>query len=756
MCSWQIRLAGIVQGVGFRPFVYKLAKDRGLRGEVSNGVAGVQIRFSATEEEANVFLDDLLRRKPAIARITQHELLEIEPTFFDTFQIVESEGKEEKNLLFTPDYAICKACVEEMKEGNNRRYQYPFITCTSCGPRYSIISDLPYDRPLTTMAPFEMCAECQAEYSSPLDRRHFSQSNSCPTCGISLQLVGKATNETLPQQGDEIKSFIHQVWVQGQIVAIKGIGGYLLTCDARNEQAIQTLRDRKHRPAKPFALMFPSIDKLSDYDLSEEQRQELCSEVSPIVLVKSLEESRDLPEGIAPGLSEVGVMIPYAPVFRWLLEDWPGPIVATSGNRSHAPIVFQNREETELLSIADYVLHNNRKIVIPQDDSVVRWTRQSRDRIIIRRSRGLAPNYFHSGFHFPLTSNILACGADLKSSFCLLHQGNAYVSQYLGDVSHVDTQRNFELVLQHMKTVLGAKSEQILHDLHPAYISSYLAKELAEQEGIDVHGFQHHKAHFAAVLAENNLLSSPDPVLGVIWDGTGYGEDEQIWGGEFFSWNNRSMKRENHLGYFPSLSGDKMAREPRLCALSICSDEALIRSKFSAQELNILDRLHARSRINCSSMGRLFDAVAAVLGLCDIQTFEGEAAMKLEALASSYVDQFGLPDKSYEVDSKQRQIDVRNWLQQIIEDVRSGVKKGWIAAKFHLSLVFLIQEISKNLNIHQIAFSGGTFQNALLIDLIQLKLGQEFDLFFHRQLSPNDENISFGQLILYLVNTHQL
>lgn len=737
--SWLIHISGIVQGVGFRPRVYQLARRRGLRGEVSNGPEGVKVRFQAEVDMAEEFYREVLREKPPLAHITEHRLQRTEPATFDGFTIVASEAVGPRRLLFTPDYALCDACRAEMRDPQDRRHGYAFITCTQCGPRYSIIRDLPYDRPLTTMADFPLCPTCQAEYDDPLRRRHFSQTNSCPDCGITLRLYDRQ-QELL--QGRDVAPFIQAVvqrWQRGEVIAVKGIGGYLLTCDARSAEAVATLRQRKQRPFKPLAVMYPRLSDLGAFSLSPDESEALQSPVAPIVLLRPA-AGLDLAPGLAEELNAVGVMLPYAPLLQRLLDAWGGPIVATSGNLSHAPIAFRPAEGQALLSIADAVLSHERPIVLPQDDSVFRFAPQSRQRLILRRSRGLAPTYF-AGAQPPPERSALAAGADLKACLGLTHQGNLYLSQYLGDLSHYDSQQNYQRTAEHLQRVLQAEPEVLLHDLHPGYHSHRLARAWAEARGLPTRGVQHHEAHFAAVLGENALLIQPEPVLGVVWDGTGYGHDGQIWGGEFFRYQAGELRRLAHLDYFPVLAGDKMAREPRLSAFALLPEAAAVQAAFSPVEQQLYRQLRGKAQLQTSSMGRLFDAVAALLGLRQRQTYEGEAAMVLEATAARYLrHQSAQPYPGLGLVPQLL-------MQRLQEDLAAGAGVGHLAARFHLTLVQWVAEVAEQHGLSRIAFSGGVFQNALLVDLLIERLTPRFQLYFHQQLSPNDENIAFGQLM---------
>ncbi|MEL6194739.1 MAG: carbamoyltransferase HypF [Bacteroidota bacterium] len=743
MKTWLIRIRGIVQGVGFRPFVYQRAHAHQLAGYVSNGSEGVSIGFQASTEQAETFYHEIITEAPPISRITSHQIEETDTQFFDTFEIRESQQAAVNQVLFTPDYALCGDCRRELRTPTDRRYAYPFITCTNCGPRFSIIRALPYDREHTTMDVFSMCPTCEEEYHNPLDRRHYSQTNSCKECGIKLHLTTAKGKELHFQTEEELLLHITFLWAKGNIIAIKGIGGYLLTCDAQNQEALITLRKRKQRPGKPFALMYPSIEGLKDFHLSACERKELENEVSPILLLKP-KDSLALPTEVVEKVGKVGIMIPYAPLFQLLLDHYQRPIIATSGNISRSPIIFRSEDEGKFEGIADYVLGNDREILIPQDDSVICYSPVYQQKIILRRSRGLAPNYFYQELNLP-EQNVLACGADLKSSFTFLHEGNVFISQYLGDLSYYDTQQAYRQVLAHFQNVLGKRPTVILHDLHPQYSSTFLAGELAKELGVQTHAFQHHKAHFAAILGEHELLESKENILGVVWDGTGYGEDKEIWGGEFFLYENKQIERKTHLSSFPILGGDKMAREPRISAFSLCPEEEIIREKFSATELKIYDQLSQRAYQATSSMGRFFDAVAALLGICDVQSYEGEAAMKLQAAA----EKFSGTTEAYEVLLENGQIQTTHLVHQILKDIRKGLAVEEMAFKFHLSLVEMVRLTADYLKCEKIAFSGGVFQNTLLVDLMIQQLGKNYTLHFHKQLSPNDENISFGQLMLY-------
>jgi hydrogenase maturation protein HypF len=760
MHTWHIHIEGQVQGVGFRPFVYRLALEFQLNGWVNNTTDGVHIEINAGREQAQAFCQAVLEQAPDLSRITAHRLEEIPHETFTSFKIIHSQAGEKINLLLTPDFALCAQCRADLYEPGNRRGGYPFTTCTYCGPRYSIIRQLPYDRPTTTMAPFPMCPDCQAEYDDPLDRRYFAQTNSCPNCSIPLRLYD-AQQSLLSDTFEDIIPLVLQAWKNGQIVAIKGIGGYLLCCDASHNLAVDLLRKRKRRPSKPFALMYPNEKLLAkETKLHTVALHDLRSPASPIVLLSPTEEAR-LAEGIAPGLSQLGIMLPYAPIFEWLLKEYQKPIVATSGNPTESPIVYEDAKALqELTKLADLILSNERKIVIPQDDSLIRYTPFYKKRIILRRSRGLAPTYINAPLERP-DYGVLATGAMLKSTFTFLHQKNIYISQYLGDLANFDTEASYKHTIQHFFRLFDTRPAYILADKHPEYPSTRLAEALAEELTVPLEFVQHHIAHFAALLGEQLLIHSEEPVLGVIWDGTGWGEDRQIWGGEFFIYHQYHFQRAAHFEYFNFMLGDKMPKEPRISALSaawkVDGVKPYLREKFSKVEWNIYaNLLNKGSQLQTSSMGRIFDAVSSLLGLMDKQTYEGEAAMQLEELALRFFQENGWTDfTSYFQEDVLPSISTHHLMKKIGDDLEQGETKEFIAAKFHYSLTDLIKKMARHLNIQKIAFSGGVFQNALLNDLILHYLKEEFELFFHQQLSPNDENVSFGQMIFYQINKYK-
>lgn len=752
MSSFHIHFQGQVQGVGFRPLVYKKALEYKLTGWVNNTNTGVHIQVNGDYNLINDFYNDILKNPPELAIITKSEMHEIEQKQFDVFQIIHSENKQKPNLLLTPDYGICNDCLNELFDKENRRYQYPFITCTNCGPRYSIIKKLPYDRENTTMDKFPMCKICAPEYNNPLDRRYYSQTNSCADCAVEMSVLN--SNKSYTQK--EIIQHLQIKLSQGKIIAIKGIGGYLLIADATNRDTIKLLRKRKHRPFKPFALMYPNDEMLfEDVYYTNKEKEAYQSIQAPIILfrLKEMLKSKLQNDLIAPGLNQIGVMKAYTPLYHLIITGIDFPIIATSANISESPIIYDDdKAGKELNKIADYIVANNRDIVVPQDDSVMKFSPVYHQKIIIRRSRSLSPTFIDTHKNIKTEETLLGMGGGLKSSFCFHAQNNTYVSQYLGNLTSYESQESFEKVLHHYFKLFETKPNVIVTDRHPQYFSTQLGHELSAKFKAKLFQVPHHKAHFAAVLAENGLINQKNRILGVIWDGVGLGDDGNIWGGEFFSYHNYKIQHLTQFEYFSHIALDKFSMEPRLPALSLCKQinkaNKIISGKFTNNELKLYHKLLSKSgNIQTSSVGRLFDAVASVLDLRDKNSFEGEAAMLLENAASNFYLQKNNYNNYYAVQFKNGKIQTSYLIQQIIEDLTNKLKIDEIALKFHLSLIEIIKLVAERYQIKDLAFSGGVFQNALLIDLIQKNLAKKYNLHFHKQLSPNDENISYGQLV---------
>jgi hydrogenase maturation protein HypF len=756
MPTYHLHLQGRVQGVGFRPFVYRLAKQYGLSGLVRNDPDGVHIYASTNPETWSTFYQEVINRAPAEALVLHHQSEEIEAQRFEAFRIAPSNRAGKSQLLITPDLDVCEACLREMAKPDGRRSGYAFITCTHCGPRYSIMTELPYDRSLTTMAGYEMCPACHTEYADPENRRHHSQTNSCPQCGVRLWLEDPQ-GQRLAEEQDAIEETVTALR-EGAIVAVKGIGGYLLMVDALDEAAIAVLRQRKQRPTKPFALMFPHEELVAD-TLGENDAllRTLTLRAKPVVLFpfdppRVFEQLPLAFEAIAPGLTQLGVMLPHTPLFHQLMDQLGRPVVATSGNLSGSPVVYDDEmARQELSQIADYLLIHDRPIHIPQDDSVLRISPTHGRSIVLRRSRGLAPSYLPPS-EFAPRQTILAMGAHLKSAFGLSQSGQIYLSQYLGDLHSVESSEAYSQALDHFLKLVRAQPEQVVVDLQVDWFASELGRELALKWGVPVQRVQHHEAHAASVLVENDLWPCSSPTLAVVWDGSGMGHDTQIWGGEFFRCEDRALRRVSHFRYVPHLHGEQMALQPRLAALAFMHEledsERHLRSYFDSDEWAHYQMLLAEQEmVQTSSVGRLFDAAGALLAQGERNHFEGETALRVELLGREGIGMCnGLPS-GYPL-FEHEQPDGSLLLHHLVQDLEFGTAPAIAALRFHLTLVDLIEMVAEQELVSQIAVSGGVFQNALLVDLLIDRLGSRYQLFFHRQLSPNDENIALGQLAL--------
>jgi hydrogenase maturation protein HypF len=749
MQAFHIHITGLVQGVGFRPYVHKLASKFLLDGYVNNGLDGVHIYCSGNEDDVNEFYQSIILHPPVQALITSHQIMPYPAAINKGFFIQKSARDNSVQLLITPDITLCEDCRREIKTNDNKRYQYPFTTCVNCGPRYSITNKFPYDRENTTMQTKQQCNSCKSEYEELNDSRYHSQTNSCSNCCIEMHLFEKNGIEIKYDQ-DEYITHLVTLLREGKIVAVKGIGGYLLLCDATNAQPITILRARKFRPSKPFAVLYADIEMVcADLAISPLELTALKDRSAPIVLcsLKSFPENGICTNQIAPNLDSIGAMLPSSALLQLIADHFGKPLIATSANISGAPIVYKDNDAVNWLSsIADFILTYDREIVAPQDDSVLQISHRGQ-KIILRRSRGLAPNYY------PLTipllpKQTLAMGAELKAAFAISKDQMLFISQFLGDQGSVESQESFDAALKQVSGLLDFEPSQILIDKHPRYYVSEKGLELSMKYTIPIYSIQHHEAHFAAVLAENKLLDLKEPILGIIWDGAGFGTDGQIWGGEVFIYDQGEIKRAAHLKYFPQLMGDKMSKEPRLSALSILQNQPLaqnlIQKYFTPQEWVYYQQvIRQPNLVYTSSMGRLIDAVACILGIMSVCTYEGESAMLLEALAkkckSRSYDYYHLPLNGDEFD----------WtvlINELIHDWSQKEANEVIAWKFFYSLAKAIARTSNHFFIDKIAFSGGVFQNALLVDMIIEILQHKRQIYFHIQLSPNDECISMGQM----------
>jgi len=755
-----IRITGVVQGVGFRPFVYNLALELGLRGWVLNSSSGVEIEAIGPPPAIQSFVQRLESAAPPLARIETVTVKELAPGDVELpdpegFSIRHSEAQPGEFQPISPDISICDDCLAELFDPADRRYRYPFINCTNCGPRFTIIQDIPYDRPQTTMAPFEMCPDCQGEYEDPTDRRFHAQPNACPVCGPRVTFRNGSTGDDSHTDGTTGNAAVRatrEALLDGRIVAIKGLGGFHLACDATNDEAVQTLRERKGRVDKPFALMAFDIDAVEVFcRVNEHEREILTSRERPIVLLEEREDSPIAPP-TAPGNDTLGVMLPYTPLHYVLLEPtggFPPALVMTSGNYSEEPIATGNQEARERLdTLADAFLVHDREIHARCDDSVTRVF--AGHELPIRRSRGYAPYPIHLPFSVP---QILAVGGELKNTFCLTRDRYAFLSQHIGDMENYETLTFFEEMVEQLERTFRIEPEIIAHDLHPAYLSTRYAQEHAANYGSHV-AIQHHHAQVASCMAEHGL-SGDRPIIGVAFDGTGYGTDGAIWGGEFLVMDYASCRRAAHLKYVPLPGGDAAIRRPyrvalaHLWAAGIEWDEALPSVQAaSEEELTVLiQQLEKKvNTVPTSSSGRLFDAVSSLAGVRQTINYEAQAAIELENLVDDTVTggyAFGQDEA----------IDAGPVIRGVVADVKAGVRAGTIAAKLHNGLARMICDTCLRLRAsdgpNEVALSGGVFQNVTLLERVLPMLRDAgFTVYTHRLVPPNDGGLALGQALI--------
>ena len=691
----------------------------------------------------------MVNNPPPVSKIKNSDIREVSFQDYKEFKIIPSTKKGKLNLILTPDFAICDDCKKEILDPKNKRFNYPFTTCVNCGPRWAITKIFPFERNNTSIDAFEMCNDCNIEFKNPSNRRFHSQTNSCPTCGISFSL-DNANGSVLCDKKEEIFKKVNTLLKEGNIISIKNTGGYLLCCDATNKEVVKRLREKKKRPNKPFAILYPTLQLLEhDLTINEYQKKLLKSTETPIVIVSKLNFNGNLVlNELAPNLNQLGVMLPYSGILQLLANELDRPIVATSGNLHGSPIISNNKIATEVLSeISDYFLHHNLKIINPQDDSVIKISFKYNQEVIFRRSRGYAPNYFNSTLK--TEKKIMAMGGHLKSSISYLPNDNLYISQYLGNLDHFDVYERYVKNVFSFINLFEQKPDIVLIDKHPANQSSIFGREISKKWKTELVEIQHHKAHFASVLGEYELFNQNEPVLGVVWDGTGFGDDGNIWGSEFFSFRSKKIERIIHFAYFDWLSADKMAREPRLSFLSLANSSMnqQLHEKFPEGELRIYDSIKNKNKLKTSSVGRLFDAVSSLLGICDLNTYEGEAAILLENRISNY-DLSSC--KSYYTVLDNRKIVTYKLFENLFLDYKKGETIEKIILNFLFTLASIVLKIATVENITKIALSGGVFQNTVLMDML-IELNQnKFELYFNRNLSPNDENISFGQIMYYL------
>jgi hydrogenase maturation protein HypF len=768
-----------VQGVGFRPFVYRLATGLGLKGWVGNSAQGVELEVEGDRRELESFLLRIEEEKPPRSFIQSLETFWLDANGYVGFQIRTSKVTGRKEALVLPDIATCPDCLREILDPLNRRFRYPFTNCTNCGPRFSIIEGLPYDRPNTSMKAFKMCAECQAEYENPSDRRFHAQPNACAACGPHLEMWDGSG--TMIARDYDAVLFVADAITRGQIVAVKGIGGFHLMADARNEEAVQQLRQRKHREEKPLALMFPSLEStMTACEVSPVEARLLRSAEAPIVLLSRVKNSRSrVADPVAPGNPYLGVMLPYSPVHHLLLSQLGFPVVATSGNLRDEPICTDEREALgRLRGIADVFLVHDRPIVRHVDDSVVRIM-LGREQVL-RRARGYAPLPVTLSATADSTGDsnraVLAVGAHLKNTIALSVGPRVFLSQHIGDLETEQAHAAFQRTIADLQGMYGARPAVIAADLHPDYLSTKAARALESenaashrngsspdeaQSDLRLVGVQHHAAHVLSCMAENEV--SP-PALGVSWDGTGYGLDGTVWGGEFFLVTAGEIRRVAHLDLFQLPGGDKAVREPRRTALGLLYKvygDSIFEStgvapvdSFSSSELANLRKM-LMGRLNSpltSSAGRLFDAVASLVSLRQSVAFEGQAAMELEFCLESSNEERAYPMPLREPGSPGPSVlDWRPMIEEILADLEARTNISQIAARFHNSLVEGIVAVANECGEECVVLSGGCFQNRYLTERCVARLREEgFRPYWHQRVPPNDGGIALGQVVAAL------
>ena len=744
----RVDIEGIVQGVGFRPFVYRLAHRCCLTGWVRNTPAGVELEAQGKEASLNRFLQSLEKEAPPLAVVTELRMEQVALQREDGFTIVAS-GHGASLAQISPDCDVCPDCLRELFDPTDRRYRYPFINCTNCGPRYSIITGIPYDRPLTTMADFPFCDSCREEYLDPGNRRFHAQPNACPACGPQLTLLDRRGNTV---GGNPLDRAV-QALREGNIVAVKGAGGYHLAVDAGNETAVAELRRRKKRDEKPFAVMAPGMDEVGIFAHCTPLEERLLMGTERPILLLRKREGHPVAPSVAPVNAYFGAMLPSTPLHHLLLRNNFTALVMTSGNLSDEPIAYADDDASaRLAGVADYFLAHNRRIHMRADDSVIRVFQGGP--LLLRRSRGYVPR----GILLPFRQkHVLAVGAELKSAICLTRDNTAFMSHHIGDLQNGATLRSLEESADHLRRLLEIEPLVIAHDLHPDYLSTTFAEGIA---GLPKVAVQHHHAHMASCMAENRVEG---PVIGVILDGTGFGPDGTVWGGEFLFGDYRSFRRMGHFRHVPLPGGDAAVREPLRMAMSYChlafgKDAADLPlepfKELKAADRRLLVRM-IEQNINSpltSSCGRLFDAVAALLGLRFRVSYEGQAAMELEALAERGERTWSYP---YAIVRRSGMliIDFTLMILALIRDLQEGVPAAIIARRFHDTLVSaaidMCQKIRTETGVARVVLSGGVFQNRLFAEQLYERLQERgFTVFAHRLVPPNDGGIALGQAVI--------
>jgi len=758
--TFKIKITGIVQGVGFRPHVYRCARSFEIKGYVFNNDEGVIVHAQSEHEDLlNKFIRAVRDNSPPLSMIDTVSIEKINAEQYNDFNIVTSEGSGQRGHVIPPDAFICDKCYQELFDPNDRRYLYPFINCMHCGPRYTIVKDIPYDRSKTTMSEFEMCQECRAEYEDPLDRRFHAQPIACPNCGPKLTLYDKSIDAIT--SNNQILSIV-KLLKEGNILAVKGVGGYHLMVDPYNTQALKKLRERKKRDEKPFCLIFESVKVCEQYcELSDFEKNLLTSPERPIVLVPK-SKTDDLSELVAPNNANYGVMLAYTPLHYLILKDNFPCLVCTSANVTDRPIIYKDDIET-LLQVADYVVTNDRKIHTFTDDSIIRSIKvlNKDEQQIIRRSRGYVPKRLLC----PVTNIELLCvGAELKSTVCMVKNGSITVSQYIGDLKNLETYDSFKQVIEHIKSLYKIEPQRVVCDLHPDFISTNYAKTL----GIPLILVQHHHAHMSACMVENNIDPQTN-VIGIVFDGMGYGNDGNIWGGEFLVGNYKEFSRAAYFDYFSLPGGDISRKKINIvafaCLLKAYGNIEDVRknwkSSLTVDEMFLYQKM-INNKINSpltSSVGRIFDVVSSLINLCQYSSYEGQAAILLEqSMQDTHCDLNASYPFLISFHEGQYLISLDETFVSILNDFNNKISTAKISWRFHNTMIKIIHDvchfIRETSGLNCVVLSGGCFQNKfLLVSTIQILSEKGFKVCFQKHYPPNDSCIALGQAahVLYSV-----
>lgn len=764
MSTYKLSISGVVQGVGFRPFIFRLANEFGLTGYVTNTSNGVTILIQGDKTDLEKFVENIRTGAPKHSRIDNLIIAtNVEHKPLQEFSIRESQSESEKTACISPDLDVCDDCLKELFDNTNRRYLYPFINCTHCGPRFTITLDVPYDRQMTTMQDFKMCTDCQREYDDPRNRRFHAQPNACPVCGPRIQLFSTDRKVDLvggySSQNEAIFKLLSKIYSDGKIVAVKGIGGIHLSCDTDNEPAVAALRARKFREDKPFAVMFPNLTTIEEYCVISDTERALLQQVAhPIVILKK-KTSKQVSPSVASKNQFLGAMLPYSPIHHLIFHFYQKPLVMTSGNMSDEPVAFKNDDAIERLSsIVDYFLIHDRRIHTRCDDSVVRiWEEYEYP---IRKARGYSPEQIALDWKFD--QPVLASGAEQKNTFALAKNNQIYLSQHIGDMENFEVLNSFDSGIRHYRKVFDIEPEIIAYDLHPDYLSTRFALEYPSKNSagkkIRKIGVQHHHAHAVSCMAENGISRA----LAIVLDGTGFGSDRTIWGGEILLAEFAGFRRLAHFKNVGMPGGSSAIRNPWQMAvgylLQVFGKEFIefglpFLKDVKPDKLEIILKA-IENQINTpitSSCGRLFDGVAAIAGIQNHVHYEGQAAIEFEqTITDENVDGyiFGI-----ETQNNMIILDWKEVIKSVIDDVLNGMKTGTISAKFHRGLANVLSEVSEKIRqsvgINDVVLSGGVFMNIHLLTMLNDLLKQNgFHVWTHRRIPPNDGGISVGQAVI--------